>query len=253
MSCAFCGNPGPLSREHIWPRWLHKANDRPLKYHAVPDKVFASEQVVKDVCTNCNNGSLSELDQHGRSLHERYFRRPYQTIKDAVFEYDFEKTMKWLLKISYNSARAARSPDADLLGLYAPYIISPGCSPVFAAVSISLLGQLIAIQRGTGTTKVAELTWCRTGPVSLSAEQSAVMSVRIIMIHSWRFMLVVMKDAALKRDHSDVVLSMLHGAVLRPDRTQINVPTIPLEPTGVLQHFKDKEHLYRTAYDRRRP
>jgi hypothetical protein len=247
MSCAFCRKPGPLTREHIWPKWLHDSHDYSLKYHMAPDKVLPAEHVIKDVCAECNNGPLSALDDYARSLHQRYFIKVYQTIKKATFHCDFEKLTKWLLKVSYNSARASRAADVELLSLYAPYIITPGCSPAFAAISVSLLGQLIVIDRNTGFRQATELTWCRSGSVSLSAAQSAVMSVRMIIIHSWRFMLVAMKDTELKAGDSDLVLSMLHGAIIRPGSPRIKVPTIPLEANGILKHYRDKQHLYDAA------
>jgi hypothetical protein len=247
MSCAFCRKPGPLTREHIWPKWLHDSHEYSLKYHSAPDKVLPAEQVIKDVCAECNNGPLSALDNYVRSLHDCYFSKGYQTIKKATFTYDFEKLTKWLLKVSYNSARASRAPDVELLSLYAPYIITPGCLPAFAAISVSLLGQLIVIDRHTGSIRKTELTWCRSGSVSLSASHSAIMSVRMIIINSWRFLLVVMKDTKLKAGDSDLVLSMLQGAVIRPNSPRTKVPTIPLDGDGILNHYRDKQHLYSAA------
>jgi hypothetical protein len=109
MPCAFCRKPGPLTREHIWPKWLHASHDYSLKYHSAPDKVLPAEHIIKDVCAECNNGPLSALDDYVKSLHHRYFSKSYQTIKKTTFKYDFEKLTKWLLKVSYNSARAARA------------------------------------------------------------------------------------------------------------------------------------------------
>jgi hypothetical protein len=247
MSCAFCRKPGPLTKEHIWPKWLHDSIDYSLNYHPLPDKVLPAEQVIKDVCAECNNGPLSALDNYVRSLHHRYFSKAYQAIKKTNFKYDFEKLTKWLLKVSYNSARAARAPDVELLGQYAPYIITSGCSPAFVGISVSLLGQLIAIDPATGSTRVTELTWYRCGPVSLSETQSSVMSVRTIIIHCWRFMLVTMKNGELKGGDAELVMSMLQGAILRPDNASTKVPTIPVPKDGLLAHYRDKQHLYRAT------
>ena len=179
MSCVYCGQTAPLTREHIWPKWLHDTGEYSLKYHSKPDKVLPSEHVIKDVCSQCNNGQLSELDSYAKSLHQRYFNKDYQSIKKEIFKYDFEKLSKWLLKVSYNSARAAGSPDAGLLSLYAPCIIAPGCSPVFSAFTVSLMGKLIKIDPKSGAIQTSELRWCRSGPIALSAPEAEIMVVSL--------------------------------------------------------------------------
>lgn len=245
MYCAFCGKTGPMTKEHIWPKWLHDSGDYRLKYHSAPDKVLPAEHVIKDVCGECNNGSLSTLDDYAKSLHHRYFSKGYQTIKKETFKYDFEKLTKWLLKVSYNSARTSRAPDAALLRQYASCILAPGCLPVSVHVLVSLLGQLISVDPSTGLTRAIELTWCRCGRVELPASQSAVMSVRTIIIHSWRFVLVIMKEGKQQYGDMEPILSKLNGAVIRPNNSRTKIPTIPIATESLLAHFNDKQHLYR--------
>lgn len=247
MPCAFCGQASHLSREHIWPKWLHDSGDYPLKYHSKPDKVLPAEHVIRDVCKKCNNGPLSELDDYMKSLHLRYFSRDYHSVKNVIFEYDFERLTKWLLKVSYNSARAAGATDVDLLRLYAPYIITPGCSPAFAAFTVSLMGQLIVVDKGTGAIKALELNWCRCGPIALSEAEAAIMTVRVIMIHGWCFTLIIMNDAELKAGDEDLVMPRIQGAVIRPDRVRTRVPTVSFDPGGLLKHYRDKRKLYTTS------
>jgi hypothetical protein len=247
MPCAFCESPGPLTREHVWPRWLHASGDYPLKYHSIPDKVLPAEQVVKDVCAECNNGPLSSLDDYAKSLHNRYFSKGYQSIKNATFKYDFEKLTKWLLKVSYNSARASSAPDVELLRAYARCIITPQCSPAFVGISVSHLGQLIVRNPETGVVKVEELTWCRLGRLELTPSQAALMSARMVIVHSWLFVLAVAKKMELKGDEADAVLSVLRGAILRPGNLPTKVPTIPVSVDEFLKHFRDKEALYSSA------
>ncbi len=47
MHCAFCGRTGPLTREHIFPKWLHDADDYSLKYNSSADKVLPAEQELR--------------------------------------------------------------------------------------------------------------------------------------------------------------------------------------------------------------
>jgi hypothetical protein len=247
MSCVYCGQTAPLTREHIWPKCLHDAGDYSLKYHSKPDKVLPSEHVIKDVCSKCNNGPLSELDSYAKSLHQRYFNKDYQSVKKGIFRYDFEKLSKLLLKISYDSARAAGSPDSGLLSLYAPCIIASGCSPVFSAFTISLMGQLIKIDRKSRSIQTSELRWCRSGPVALLASEAEIVTARVIIINTWCFRLIVMKNGVLRAGDESIVMPQIQGAIIRPDSTPLKVPTIPLDSRGILKHYRDKESLYPRA------
>src|SRR5690349_12765505 len=74
-SCIFCGSSGPMSREHVLARWIHKrfpsdgtqehwhrteAGDGTVKerrYRIVP-----FELTVREVCRGCNNGWMAELE-----------------------------------------------------------------------------------------------------------------------------------------------------------------------------------------------
>ncbi len=57
---------------------------------------------------------LSSLDSYGKELYERYFAAPVYAGETVSFEYDGEQLLRWLLKLSYNSARAQ---NADVLVL----------------------------------------------------------------------------------------------------------------------------------------
>lgn len=252
MPCAYCGKQGPLTREHIWPKWLHNTQEYGLKYHSAVDKVIPAEHVIKDVCSECNNGPLSKLDDYGKSLHHRYFGKTYQEVKRSTFKYDFEKLSKWLLKIAFNSARASHAPDADLLGLYGPCLIENECSPIHVGVSVALMGQLIAIDPASGHTKVSEIRWCRSGPIEQSEREAAVFSARTIMINSWYFGIAVMKKTHFMDHEAEMLMRFLPGEIIRPNHTAIKVPTLQMNAEGLLKHYSDKRHLYDEAAKRRR-
>ena len=252
MNCAYCSEPGALTKEHVWPRWLHASADRSLKYHAAPNKVLPSEQVVNDVCARCNNGPLSDLDGYARSLYARYFGKRYETAKRSIFRYDFEKLSRWLLKTSYNTARAARSPDADLLGQYASCIVTPSSVPAYVDLSVSLMGQMIVIDPASGRRTTTELTWCRSGYVGLTLAQSAAVIARIVIIHCWCFMIVVRRNGAGPIDEA-LLRPLLPGQKILPGGEPTRVPTVTFDADGVLGHFREKRHLYEAARMRRKP
>ena len=81
-TCIFCGGRG-LTKEHIWPRWLHAYIPPELKEHAVrlevnwPDRAETSivkrqgdtqSRTVRRVCVNCNGGWMSALQERAKPI-----------------------------------------------------------------------------------------------------------------------------------------------------------------------------------------
>ena len=61
--CAYCAKEAPLTREHLWPGGIIKrAKDLNTSYFGKLNKFIDAELTIKDVCAECNNGPLSELD-----------------------------------------------------------------------------------------------------------------------------------------------------------------------------------------------
>lgn len=71
-----------------------------------PCRVIGSDIVIKDVCEECNNGILSELDNYAINLITKYNGKIDKDAKKVFFKYDYNKLSRWLLKVCYNSARA---------------------------------------------------------------------------------------------------------------------------------------------------
>src|SRR5437016_2659771 len=103
-TCAYCGAVGDLTREHVIPGFIQ---DRERELSSWPQntnisdrgsvKIVGTELTIADVCAACNNGWLSELDDYGSKLYDRYFINivhPGQLIR---FEYQFEPLTRWLL------------------------------------------------------------------------------------------------------------------------------------------------------------
>ncbi len=61
--CAYCRYESQLTREHVVPNFLYKANpSAKFGYNVRADKFMIWEAQVKDVCANCNNNYLSKVD-----------------------------------------------------------------------------------------------------------------------------------------------------------------------------------------------
>jgi hypothetical protein len=126
--CAYCGAQGPLTREHLWPKSLHQRllNTREEKsslfWLAKIKKEIPNEPTVRDVCATCNNTILSKLDNYIGKLFDQSFVRILKRNEKIEFQYDYHRLKRWLLKISFNSARIHSSVDAIVYQSLLPYI-----------------------------------------------------------------------------------------------------------------------------------
>jgi hypothetical protein len=76
------------------------------------DKTIPAEPTIKDVCEHCNNVVLSDLDAYICTLYDKYFGRVLEKGEKVTFKFHFDSLARWLLKLSYNSARTESSFDA---------------------------------------------------------------------------------------------------------------------------------------------
>jgi hypothetical protein len=107
-ACAFCGSPGRLTREHIWPKGIIDRVDYGLRFTG-QGKVISGEPTIADVCAACNNGPLSALDAYICQLYDQYFHEFHDKGSSVVFQYDWSRLGNWFLKASFNAARASRN------------------------------------------------------------------------------------------------------------------------------------------------
>jgi len=110
--CAYCGAERELTREHIFPGFIcsrEKSKTNGALLSNVSDKgrnkIVATETTLADVCATCNNGFLSQLDEYGSKLYDKYFSAIPQSGKRIEFRCEFDLLARWLLKLSYNAAR----------------------------------------------------------------------------------------------------------------------------------------------------
>src|SRR5260370_41732919 len=127
--CAYCGAPGPLTREHLWPAALHlrrlvaDGDDRSLFWLRRTGNAIPSEVKIRDVCAKCNNIQLSALDNYGVGLFDRTFIRIPERYENVLFEYDYHSLKRWLLKLCFNSARVHAARDLYVFQPLLPYIL----------------------------------------------------------------------------------------------------------------------------------
>ncbi|EKF9975245.1 hypothetical protein G6329_17405 [Vibrio cholerae] len=106
--CAFCDLDKKLTREHVFPDFIEKKREKEgLYYSACTKKYLSSAPVVKDVCEECNNVHLSNLDNYASMLFDKFFTEELLKVKNIKFER--ELLVRWLLKVLYNSARSFKT------------------------------------------------------------------------------------------------------------------------------------------------
>lgn len=138
--CAYCGGRGPFTKEHIYPEWLYKkTTDYDQQFQlATSGKFINGELTIRDTCEKCNTIILSNLDSYVLKLYDKYFNKFVGADEILTFIYDFDLLTRWLLKVSYNSARVHKS-DADELSKYTDYILSGTNRPRHLSVLLRLI------------------------------------------------------------------------------------------------------------------
>jgi len=124
MRCAYCGREGPSTREHIFPGFLYQLNPGiRFGFNRAAREFHNWKAAVRDVCETCNNESLSRLDSYAKAFYRvNECGRFFDQDSVVTIEYDYHLLLRWLLKISYNAARAY-GDDASSHHRFIPYIL----------------------------------------------------------------------------------------------------------------------------------
>lgn len=139
-TCAYCGVDGPFTREEVFARFAVRTA-APVKFRSTASgrDWLLSPPAVRDVCAPCNNGPLSELDNAAKPIIERLLTTTVQP--GERLHADVRTLVRWLLKVSYNSARAT-GDQLEGHRLLAGFILGMRATPPFALDC--LLGRLDA-------------------------------------------------------------------------------------------------------------
>lgn len=196
--CGYCGRARAMTREHIIPKWyydyLPSADDRGFNDRA-RTKISNHELVVRDVCGVCNSGALSDLDNFGKDLFGRELSEPVFLGEFRKVELDRELLIRWLLKVSYNAARANKS-DTEIISQYSRVIL--GESPVPSELILRVrtigpsvvAGQDISIARDRSE-EATYPSWFRVGVFRMRDFDSIYWSMRHVTINSFSFHLYI--------------------------------------------------------------
>lgn len=192
QACAFCNQPSPLTREHIWPRCIiERTPDYNARYVGKAEKFIEGELTVRDVCAACNNGVLSMLDDYICRLYDTQFSRIASRRQPRTFIFDHSLLLRWLLKTSYNSARANHS-DIAVLKQYSTFILDGNPKPEGLEVRLELISPSKNPRYLPGTDNLREIPpesvrCCR---IEVPGNPVPNTTIRLVAINSFYFWLV---------------------------------------------------------------
>ena len=138
--CAYCGTEDILTREHLWPKCLIKRTRHQSEvFLKVACKIIRGEPTIKDVCIQCNNKYLSELDNYICCLFDNYFTNVVRPVDVVNFSFNHNYLSRWLLKTLYNSKRANIPEDAKIFHQYKRYMMHGQIPPKNLFIFLQLI------------------------------------------------------------------------------------------------------------------
>lgn len=197
--CAYCPNTGSLTKEHIWPSSIIKKYDYELStYNKKIDKLIQSEPVIKDVCATCNNVYLSKVDAYLSGLYDQHLFQCLDPGDSTSISFNYEMLLRSMLKISFNSSRAAASKEiVKAHERHSNFILNGG---YVSGVQLRLLVVTSAkvMVDGVLTDIKFPVTQLRCADIPYDGVLSHRFIVRLIAINSFWFYLVLSKKPEAK-------------------------------------------------------
>jgi hypothetical protein len=212
-------------------------------------KAIPDEPQIRDVCARCNNGVLSDLDAYICRFFDSTLIQTPLRYERVAFEYDYHLLKRWLLKLSYNSARIHDSRDLTALEAVVPYILG---ETVPLGRSVQLFVQLMypepvpeedrSASDGLGSQVVFEPTLNRVGHTFFTVEGIGRKLLRSIYLRSFSFYLAFFEPGRGRADQDDFAeiftARMPETALLRPSKSKIEMLC---NGTGAWTSFKSSQ------------
>lgn len=204
-NCAYCDLSSKATREHVIPNWYNQTPGKSETFSArAPLTHLEGDILVRDVCQRCNNEILGSLDSYGKELYDQYFASPVYSGESVKFQCDGNQLIRWLLKLSYNSARAQ---NADSIALRDYRKLMLGQQPMTDRIRcwvhlitptvIEATGDYHAAKRHeSGSATFLEPLWFRIGQFRLRDYRADKLVQRMVAINSYCFTLLAARSTA---------------------------------------------------------
>lgn len=189
--CAFCKRDAPATKEHVWPRALIDKYESLITYNPVINKMIRADPIVRDVCAECNNKSLSQLDSYLAELFDEHFAAVIEAGESVSLTYHYERLARALLKISFNSSRAVTNPlMRKVHEPFASFILNGGYRPRLE-IRLQIVTTAKAVNSETGAVNVLRPEFMRCGVIAYDGPMSSRFVIRMVAINSFWFYLVL--------------------------------------------------------------
>lgn len=255
--CAYCGNAGPFTDDHVWPScFLDRFGRHAAHFSVRGQRIHGADYVVKDVCKTCNSERLSPLDSYFCWLYDEYFYYLHDFDSTVTFHYDFNLLARSLLKISYNTARQGVSNPQPLLALRG-YITGRDPRPAQLAVFVELVSPTMAPQSDGSMCKVMPNMY-RSCLGMYAGPGGDRILLRVVAINSYYFHLLVPLQKRLQPDFDEITIQFgqrLKGSVrLHPDVNEVTVHTSPQDGIrSMIPQLRAYREHYRRFFEKKNP
>lgn len=254
--CAYCKAEGKMTREHLIPSWYIQSQDfsegKNFFFEKAPSKFLQSDPVIKDVCGECNNIKLGLLDEYAKILYMGTFFEDIYLGEKRVLKFDYEPLLRWLLKISYNSARIHGS-NPEALSAYSLQMLGDEALStdiiVFAmAISPTIYsGGEPRLARRNESGEIIEPRWFRIGAFGVANSDWFNWIFRHVVINGYCFFLAIPKVGTEFSKESEGVKADLrkkgYGSLLKPLGS-----TLPKPKQHAVGFFAGHMENYPVAY-----
>lgn len=221
--CAYCKKDKKLTKEHVWPDcFLKKRQHIGAHFSVKSEKVHGGDYVVKDVCEDCNNIILSELDKYFCELNGKYFQQSIDPDDGIDFEYDYNLLSRALLKIAYNTSRSGIS-DSTALSSASLYILGESKSLNGLIILIELVGpnEIVAVGEHGVIRKVIQPSGYRSALMKLATPNGHKVLSRLVSVKAFYFYLFIPLHELTEDEINQIkeeALAALKGSVYINDK-----------------------------------
>lgn len=256
--CAYCDGLGPLTRDHVWPEcFLSRTGRIAAHFSQQSGRAHGADYVVTDVCSRCNNELLSELDSYFCTLYDEFFAELRGFDSTVTFQFAFDLLARSLLKIAYNSARAAGS-DHEYLRQVRSYVLAGHPRPRQLAIFLEIVSpSKVKDESSAGRRAVFPQNLYRSAITKLLTPNGDRVRTRIVAINSFYFHVVLpaatMSDLEFEEAANELG-EYLQGVVrLSPDVREAVLTTSPQDAiSSLVPHIQRHAVTYREFFDRKK-
>lgn len=141
MRCRYCQLEKVMTKEHIIPKFIYKflqsAKLPVIGWNERAQKSIGGEATIADVCKECNGGPLSSLDAYGQSfLVDNGLLTKVFLKENTIIKYDYDRLLRWLLKVSYNSLTSKNDPSVVFFEKHIDFILNGSPAPDKGSITL---------------------------------------------------------------------------------------------------------------------